>query len=123
MQQRSSLDVCGEGGQRHRERHHNDGMSHRRHRAIATWALTAARSDGRGSLEWQKRAGVRSFGRRANFFEKTGAQWHALAAFRAGRPSLLHPQHGWRLLLPPSDKGKGSILSHSSQTQVWAIAC
>lgn len=102
--------------------HHDDGMSQSSQCDCDMGSLIAARR-GEGFAGVAKGAGVRSFGRRANFFEKTGAQWKSLAAFSTGRPSLLQPQHGWRLLLPPSDKGKGSILSHSSQTQVWAIAC
>ena len=100
----------------------DDGMSQGVTGDCDMGSLTAARR-GEGFAAVAKAAGVRSFGRHANFFEKTGGQWATSAAFRGGRASLLQPQHGWRLLLPPSDKGQGSILSHSSQTQEWAIAC
>jgi hypothetical protein len=59
-------------------------------------------------------------GSRANFFEKTVGQWAGLAAFSPGRPSLLLPRHLQHL--PPSET-RAPGLSHSSQTQVWAIAC
>jgi hypothetical protein len=59
-----------------------------------------------------------SFGRCANFFEKTGSQSGAHAALGRGSPSLLPPS---ARALAPSRQGQGQG-HHRHRKLMWAIA-